>query len=601
MESIVDELEAELAAIGNVAASYEAADFDGGHHSGEDTGSLDVNPLASLNGYESFRTSTEAMLMLLEDQTARGADSGSNAHEAIESAEVATGETRKGENVSPSSPSSSAVSGEIPVGDVESPSSSSSSTALDGENDEDGGCDSCSGGIATQTIDKESNTAIDDKSVSDIRPLSPTSTGTQNPHRVDDNNDIVANIPLSPPPVIHLTLQHEYENELRAIQEEAASAERERVERFHQARALREAALLEVRKLCETQTSAAIIIQTLARRAIGRRQMRRMRRALQVEAHLASVCIHVSLRRAISALQSHSVELRKEAFRTAKMKLSLHLLNCWEKYDAAATVIQSSLRRCIALRLVTQTLRAVLVLQQFLRCRLTQSRFHHLRTSAIIVQRWIRAYAVEKEASIKKIEDSANCVQQLARGLICRSRYQIKREAVITLQRCYRGQHTREQLTAITHSSFAFDGDDEINIDSVEDLFAGIGQLNEEPDDAFLEGRLHPRRKREETDVAAASPDTATSNPEATRTVTTECVPSVQTSAPLRSTPVSVQPTEASTDSAHSISAASNVESGGWKGRVARAFSERGQNMLPGTRRRKNNNRSRREGPSRWR
>jgi len=308
--------------------------------------------------------------------------------------------------------------------------------------------------------------------------------------------------------------------------------------------------------------------------------MRRMRRALQVEAHLASVCVHVSLRRAISALQSHSVELRKEAFRTAKMKLSLHLLDCREKYDAAATVIQSSLRRCIALRLVTQTLRAVLVLQQFLRCRLTQSRFHHLRTSAIIVQRWIRAYAVKKEAAIKKIEDSATCVQQLARGLICRRRYQLKNEAVITLQRCYRGQRTREQLSAITHSSFAFDGNDEINIDCVEELFAGIGQLNEEPDDAFLEGRLHPRRKREETDVAAASSDTATSNLEETRTVTTECVPSVQTSAPLRSTPVSVQPTEASTDSAHSISAASNVESGGWKGRVARAFSERGQNML---------------------
>ena len=403
----------------------------------------------------------------------------------------------------------------------------------------------------------------------DSTTASPTSTGTQSPHRVDPT-----------PLPIQLPLQREYENELRAIQEEAAAAERVRVERFRQARELREAALLEERRLLETQTLAAIKIQALVRRATGRRRMRQMRRA-QVEAHLTSVRQRVFLRRATSAMQSHSIQLRREDFHTSRMMLHVHLLDCREKCNAAATIIQSSLRRHLALQLVAQTLTAVVVLQRFLRCKRAQAHFHRLRVSAIVVQRYIRGRASEKVLARKMIEDGVIYIQKFARALIACRRYQLTREAVVNLQRCYRGRRAREQLSVIKGISFAFDEDDEMSIDSIGNLVDDIGQLTVdlEPDEAFLEGRRSPRRKRFEADGAVASS-------EATQTGTSKPVPSVTPSAPIQPTPASNQST--------------GINEGRWGARVARAFIERGQHMLPGTRRRNNNNRSRREGPSRW-
>ena len=432
--------------------------------------------------------------------------------------------------------------------------------------------DSCSVGVSATG---EPTTAIDDNSTSDSVPLSPTSTGTQSPHRV---------VPTPLP--IQLPLQHEYENELRAIQEEAAAAERVRVERFRQARELREAALLKERRLLETQTLAAIEIQALVRRVIGRRRRRQMRRA-QVEARLISVRQRVKrvfLRRATSAMQSHSIQLRREDFRTSRMMLHVHLLDCREKCNAAATIIQSCARRQLMMRSMTQTLTAVVVLQRFLRCKRAQGHFHRLRLSAIVVQRYIRGRAAEKVLARKMIEDGVIYIQKFARALIACRRYQLTREAVVTLQRCYRGRRAREQLSVIKGISFAFDEDDEMSIDSIDsigNLVDDIGQLTVdlEPDEAFLEGRRSPRRKRVEADGAVASS-------EATQTGTSKPVPPVTPSAPIQPTPTSNQPT--------------GVNEGRWGGRVARAFIERGQHMLPGTRRRKNNNRSRREGPSRW-
>ena len=301
-----------------------------------------------------------------------------------------------------------------------------------------------------------------------------------------------------------------------------------------------------------------------------------MRRA-QVEAHLR----RVFLRRATSAMQSHSIRLRRENFRTARMMLHVHLLDCREKCKAAATIIQSSLRRHLALQLVTQTLTAVVVLQRFLRCKRAQGHFHRLRVSAIVVQRYIRGRAAEKVLARKMIEDGVIYIQKFARALIACRRYQLTREAVVTLQRCYRGRRAREQLSVIKGISFAFDEDDEISIDSIGNLVDDIGQLTVdlEPDEAFLEGRRSPRRKRVEADGAVASS-------EATQTDTSKPVPSVTPSAHIQATPASNQST--------------GVNEGRWGARVARAFIERGQHMLPGTRRRKNNNRSRREGPSRW-
>ena len=512
------ELEAELAAIGNVAAHYDAADLDDAFPSVEDNGLLDTNPLTELVGYEEFAASVET----------------TPAREQVDS---------------------------------------SSSDGGDGSGRDSGSI----GGSATG----EPTAAIDDNSTSDSVSLSPTSTSTQSPHRVDDNNNIMSSTPNPAPLPIQLPLEHEYENALRAIQEEAAAAERVRVERFRRARELREAALLEERRLLETQTLAALKIQALVRRVIGRRRMRQMRRALRVEACI-SVRQRVFLRRATSAMQSHSIQLRREAFRTARMILHVHLLDCREKYNAAATIIQSSVRRHLALRSVTQTLTAVVVLQRFLRCKRAQGRFHHLRVSAIVVQRYIRARAAKKELARRIIEDSVIFIQCFARRLIARRRYQLTREAVVTLQRCYRGRRAREQLSAIKGSSFAFDENDEMSNDSIEDLGNDIGQLtiDLEPDEAFLEGRRPPRRrKRVEADAAVASS-------EAIQTGTSKPVPSVPPSAPIHPTPASNQST--------------GVNAGGWGGRVARAFIERGQHMLPGTKRRKNNNRSRREGPSRW-
>ena len=433
------------------------------------------------------------------------------------------------------------------------------SSASDGGSDEDSDADTMG----------EPTTAIDDNS---------TSTGTQSPHRVDNSNDILSGAPNPTPLPIQLPLQHEYENELRAIQEEAAAAERVRVERFRQARELREAALLKERRLLETQTLAAIEIQALVRRAIGRRRRRQMR---QAEARLISVRQRVFLRRATSAMQSHSIQLRREDFRTSRMMLHVHLLDCREKCNAAATIIQSFARRQLMMRSMTQTLTAVVVLQRFLRCKRAQGHFHRLRVSAIVVQRYIRGRAAEKVLARKMIEDGVIYIQKFARALIACRRYQLTREAVVTLQRCYRGRRAREQLSVIKGISFAFDEDDEMSIDSIGNLVDDIGQLTVdlEPDEAFLEGRRSPRRKRVEADGAVASS-------EATQTGTSELVPSVTPSAPIQPTPTSNQPT--------------GVNEGRWGGRVARAFIERGQHMLPGTRRRKNNNRSRREGPSRW-
>ena len=533
MDAIEAELESELAAIGNVVAHYDAADLGDGLPSDNDL--LDTNPLASLVGYEEFAATrareraaeslAEAESILLDDK-------------AVSDAE------------------------DVSMDKVDSPTS-----------------DCTVGG----SVSGDSTTAIDNNSTSDSVPLSPTSTGTQSPHRVDNSNDILSGAPNPTPLPIQLPLQHEYENELRAIQEEAAAAERVRVERFRQARELREAALLKERRLLETQTLAAIEIQALVRRAIGRRRRRQMRRA-QVEARLISVRQRVFLRRATSAMQSHSIQLRREDFRTSRMMLHVHLLDCREKCNAAATIIQSFARRQLMMRSMTQTLTAVVVLQRFLRCKRAQGHFHRLRVSAIVVQRYIRGRAAEKVLARKMIEDGVIYIQKFARALIACRRYQLTREAVVTLQRCYRGRRAREQLSVIKGISFAFDEDDEMSIDSIDsigNLVDDIGQLTVdlEPDEAFLEGRRSPRRKRVEADGAVASS-------EATQTGTSELVPSVTPSAPIQPTPTSNQPT--------------GVNEGRWGGRVARAFIERGQHMLPGTRRRKNNNRSRREGPSRW-
>ena len=517
MDAIEAELESELAAIGNVVAHYDAADLGDGLPSGED----DTNPLALLIGYEDFAASAETT-----PAKERAAASLAEAESILLDNKAAS----DANNVS--------------VDEVDS-------SASDGGSDEDSDADTMG----------EPTTAIDDNSTSESVSLSPTT--------------------VDPTPLpIQLPLQHEYENELRAIQEEAAAAERVRVERFRQARELREAALLKERRLLETQTLAAIEIQALVRRVIGRRRRRQMRRA-QVEARLISVRQRVFLRRATSAMQSHSIQLRREDFRTSRMMLHVHLLDCREKCNAAATIIQSFARRQLMMRSMTQTLTAVVVLQRFLRCKRAQGHFHRLRLSAIVVQRYIRGRAAEKVLARKMIEDGVIYIQKFARALIACRRYQLTREAVVTLQRCYRGRRAREQLSVIKGISFAFDEDDEMSIDSIGNLVDDIGQLTVdlEPDEAFLEGRRSPRRKRVEADGAVASS-------EATQTGTSKPVPPVTPSAPIQPTPTSNQPT--------------GVNEGRWGGRVARAFIERGQHMLPGTRRRKNNNRSRREGPSRW-
>ena len=55
MEAIEAELEAELAAIGNVSASYEAADLDGDRLSSDDySQDQDANPLSDLDGFGEF-------------------------------------------------------------------------------------------------------------------------------------------------------------------------------------------------------------------------------------------------------------------------------------------------------------------------------------------------------------------------------------------------------------------------------------------------------------------------------------------------------------------------------------------------------------------
>ena len=176
------------------------------------------------------------------------------------------------------------------------------------------------------------------------------------------------------------------------------------------------------------------------------------------------------------------------------------------------------------------------------------------------------------------------CIQRTARGFVARRGFRRVRKSTITLQRCYRGQRARGQLTSIQCSSFAFDDDSEMIIESVEDLIGGIGDLDEESDCAFLEGRQPPRRREKTVDVVVAS-NTGTGTPE------TNQIATINTT--------STHP--AGTDATSSPTAITTGTAGGWGARVARAFSERGKNMLPGTRRRRNNNRSRREGQSRWR
>ena len=190
------------------------------------------------------------------------------------------------------------------------------------------------------------------------------------------------------------------------------------------------------------------------------------------------------------------------------------------------------------------------------------------------------------------------CIQRVARGFVARRGFRCAMECIITLQRCYRGQRARGQLNAIQCSSFAFDDEEEINI---EDLIGGIGDLDHEPDDAFLEGRQPPSRREEQTvDVAVAS-NTGTSTPDTNRIATNGMGPS--TTPAIESLPPSSATSThpAGTDATSLPSTIITGTAGGWGAGVARALSERGQNMLPGTRQRRNSNRSRREGPTRWR
>ena len=190
------------------------------------------------------------------------------------------------------------------------------------------------------------------------------------------------------------------------------------------------------------------------------------------------------------------------------------------------------------------------------------------------------------------------CIERVGRGFVARRGLRCAMECIITLQRCYRGQRARRQLTAIQCSSFAFDDEEEINI---EDLIGGIGDLDDEADDAFLEGR-QPRSRREEqtVDVAVAS-NTGSSTPDTNRIATNGMRPSTTPATEPQPSPSAPSTQLVRTDTTSLPSSITTGTAGGWGAGVARAFSERGQNMLPGTRQRRNNNRSRREGPSRWR
>ena len=560
MEAIEKELEAELAAIGHVAASYDVAD-DLDDDSDDTPG---ANPLSSIDGFDEFASSVQdandvkdraaavlakAETILLKTDQINDEHSSSRTFDAEES-EVSSSETKE----------------------AHSSSSFSSSVGSDGVRDESDGCSSCSEPAAATAIDESS-----------------TSNGQSQP-RVDDITAALISAPPSPPPMTESVLHsNEYDDELWAIEQEAIEAEIARQERFRRSQEIRETALAEAKKV----TGAAITIQTMARRAIAWQRVKRMRRALQVEAHLISVLNQVSVRRAMSTMQLHSSELRREAFQTARTRLQLHHIDRQERYNASAIIMQRCFRRSIALRLVKRTLEVAVVLQRFVRCKQSHRNFCRFRTSAIVVQRYVRARIAEKEVVVRKIEGSATTIQRVARGFVSRREYRCARTSIVTLQRCYRGQRARRQLAAIQCSSFAFDEDDKMSIGSIDDLLGGIGELDDEPDDAFLRGRRPPRRRK---DVAAASKPEY-SNPETTLIATTQ--QRLQSTHPASGPPPSSYTTSANVKTLPSTNTTETT--GGWGVRVARAFSERGQNMLPGTRRRRNNNRNRREGQSRWR
>jgi hypothetical protein len=548
--SIEEELELELAAIGSVEASYGIAGLGGEHRSRNDTDSEEWNPLSSLDGFAQFAGAVQ------EADAAKD-----RAMSILVDAKSILENNR----------------GSCETGDASSSNDKDDEHSVE-QCDESGGCGNCSSSSSSSTIvGSAATTPAHDEppTAGDVEPPSATSNSTLGRPRVYDAGSALATVPLSPPTIIQLPcLSDEYDDELRAIEQEAREAEISRQERFRRAQALRDTALAEEKKLFESRTAAAIILQATARRSIGRQRVAQMRRGLQLKAHLKSVCNHVIARRAILTMQSHSCRLRRETFQTARARLHLHLLDCRRRYNAAATLLQSCFRRYVALCSLTKVLEAAHVLQSFLRSTQIKRTFRRLRASAIIVQRHARARA-EKKAMARKIECSSTCIQRSARGLVARQRYQSARKSVITLQRCYRGQRARRQLKAIQQSSFAFDDDAS---DGIGELINSIGELSEEPDDAFLAGRLPPRRR--------------------------ELMPTVQPPPCLPSSPegATAGSNDGSTDaSASSTPPASNTgKAGGWGARVAQTFSQRGQNMLRKGRRR-NNNQSRREGQSRWR
>lgn len=600
MEAIEAELEAELAAIGNITTSYDAAGLDDDSLSSEGSQDQDANPLSSLGGFDKFilcvqeanevkdralvvvaesklilendrHETNDAGTRRLNDEDASGGcndeDPGSTSIDTDES-DVASAQT----SVVPAPPS-------LPP--------PATSDEVSDESD-----------VPSISAHEPATAAVYKSSTSNIRSSSSPSSSSLSQAQFNGVAPNLVSAPLSPPPNIESPLQSsEYDHELRAIEQEALEAEVARQERSRRAQILRETVHAEATKMFEQQTGAAIAIEAMARRTIAKQRVKRMRRALQVEAHLISVRNHISLRRTMSTMQSFSSELRREAFYSTRTRLQLHLNDRRERYNASAVIIQCCFRRSIALRSAMRIRETVFLLQRFIRCKQSQKSFYRLRSSAIIVQRCLSARAAKKEAAARKIEESVMCIQRVARGFVARRGLRCAMECIITLQRYYRGQRARGQLTAIQCSSFAFDDDSEIN---VEDLIGGIGELDDEPDDAFLESRQPPRRREETVDVAVAS-NIGTSTPDTNQIATNGMGPSTPLAIESQPSPSAPSTQLVRTDTASLPSTTTTGTARGWGARVARAFSERGQNMLPGTRRRKNNYRSRREGQRRWR
>ena len=616
------ELEAELAnRCGFVRASYQVTDLDDGCLSSDDD-SHGVNPLSLLGGFNEFALCVQEA----EEVKDRAAAVVAKSESILENDRYETdgnGRMINDEDVRSGCNDEDAgggcndehldsdcidTSGRVVASSEKSVIHSALSLFSSAKSDEVSvESDVSSIGNSSATLSAHESVAAANRSTTNMRPPSSSSLSSSSsessPSQPRENGITVTlnSTPLSPPPTIESPLEsNEYDNELRAIEQEAIGAEISRQERSRRAQILRDTALAETRKVFELQTGSAIAIQAMVRRTFAKEQVKRIRRALQVEAHLISVHNHVSVRRAMSTMQSYSSELRRESFQTARTWLQLHLLDRRERHNASAIIIQCCFRRCTALRSATLILSAVVALQGFLRCKQSKGNFRRLQSSAIAVQRFVRARTAEKEAAAKKIEGSAMCIQRVARGFVAWRGYRCARGSVITLQRCYRGQRARRQLTAIQCSSFAFDDEEEINI---EDLIGGIRELGDEPDDAFLESRHTPRRWEKPVDVSVAS-SAGTSTPETNQIATSEKPPSTAPAIePLPSSAASTDNTSANVKTLPSTNDADTTPTGtgGWGVRVARAFSERGQNMLPGTRRRRNNNRSRREGQSRWR